>query len=1161
MFGFQNGKREVSEGRASKTNFWSFAANTAFKSQGSRNSAVEEVFPPRNVTGIKQRTFFKKHSERNSLPQLEKVLDEKTFHLPALSHVNERYRAFELMIEQEEVFESDLNQLSEDFEKVLGMMIQSQVLPGEEIYGLKAMVDAMIANCGVLSGKVKFIPSMLLENWLWKTLSETFSKYFAIADSFMESLVQDSYGSRNEDISLDRLVTLLLKPFIRPMWYRFFLQQIVSNVPSPTEDLLFALTHARGMASKAMETKKMAHYDHFDEICALESMFDGSMCQSLEDSKAPTLKITTYLSKPTTMCFSPIPFSQRHIFSANFREIQWTTKKSTSEKNLSIGDAVQVIVLTCVLLVSKMDETAGNLGLANLLEIKLSQQTLIVLQGQIEKDKHDLLSAFKHINTLEWDQTPDIIRSHLTASLSSIPPPLPSIATAAEITDASAEEPAVAAVTEIFRDVCRPYMRDSGNSEWEQLPKADMFVVSELDGSRPRITFTNAATARVLGNIGVSVATKVEESEPRGVLLNAFPFGSKTITPFLIRFKSNPIRDDFMSAVSKGKSSAALFLHNARKNSLLIEDHGFATNFTIIAEAICTNLTLTSLTSIPPPLDSNMANQRPMDLGPVRLIVKEEVTEVGESERRRHVIEIVSTVNESVAWLRSPVLDDLFRVEASLSRVDQPTPSIQSASDGSSTISSLRTPTVIPSTVTLIFSEKQSPSILQPSSKRYRLSFSPGIQDEHARKIADILDRSFVPPSPLVELSTSTDDKNATFNMTSKTAVTETRSAEISPSRSYPLRPTKSTGDLVSSTVSHSRGVTGWVAERVAYFNELARRTAAATQKVARSPVHPYRPQKSGKVLARWKAAMENVRAEMENGEEGMPGASGVPVSPRRNVLSEVYRIEGVALDARSAVSTVVNPGLIQALSPEKFTEQEDVEIRAEPFEYGEVKEGIRKKNRDHSTDSVILAVDDFVKGKSQSLEIGESAASAAEDSTFIAPSSIKTSPELPIQEVSSTIELNETPYQDFVPPTIENHTQENDTDLPMPNTANPPTDPNISSLTSIITYTLQDLETLHAPFSGTEDQVDAYLATRWWGIENETREKLDPPEEFPEEVKRVWESMPYSVQVILARSGLERTEAGRYARSWLNTDRNNIVKFRPDYVSARPGHIQGPLM
>ena len=43
------------------------------------------------------------------------------------------------------------------------------------------------------------------------------------------------------------------------------------------------------------------------------------------------------------------------------------------------------------------------------------------------------------------------------------------------------------------------------------------------------------------------------------------------------------------------------------------------------------------------------------------------------------------------------------------------------------------------------------------------------------------------------------------------------------------LRSAKSTGDLASSMVSNSKGVSGWVAERVAYFNELASRNNMAS--------------------------------------------------------------------------------------------------------------------------------------------------------------------------------------------------------------------------------------------------------------------------------------------------------------------------------------------
>ncbi|KAI8841369.1 hypothetical protein BC829DRAFT_12869 [Chytridium lagenaria] len=192
-------------------------------------------------------------------------------------------------MEQEEAFEVDLRLIQD----MLGTLSNLEVAGVDQIQGLSTILDAMLSCSRIVLGKVKYIPSQLLEQWLWKTLSENFIKYFAIAESFMEALVQDALGLRDETLSIDQIVNLLLKPFVRPMWYRFFLQHIVSNVPNPTEDLLFALTYARSMTAKALEAKRLTHYDHFDEIIALENMFDASTCQSLDGSK-----VTPLLSPP-----------------------------------------------------------------------------------------------------------------------------------------------------------------------------------------------------------------------------------------------------------------------------------------------------------------------------------------------------------------------------------------------------------------------------------------------------------------------------------------------------------------------------------------------------------------------------------------------------------------------------------------------------------------------------------------------------------------------------------------------------------------------------------------------------------------------------------------------------------------------------------------------
>ncbi|KAI8841370.1 hypothetical protein BC829DRAFT_402458 [Chytridium lagenaria] len=762
-----------------------------------------------------------------------------------------------------------------------------------------------------------------------------------------------------------------------------------------------------------------------------------------------------------------------------------------------------------------MNEYPPLPGMSNVLEIKISQTNLLVLQAHTEKDKQDLLSIHALIQTNEWDQTPDAVHSLLSH-------PAPSTTTLVEETPP--------AVCELFKELCRPFLK---TTEWEKLPKAFMYVVAELDGTRPRIVFSNETTYRELGHLGISVSTTMIESDPKSVILSAYPVNSKAMAQYLIRFKDSTICNRFKDEVNKAAANVTQFIYKSRQSSLLIES---PSSLPTLLDLTCPTLTFTSIdvTSFSP--------QKASDLGAARVVVK------GEDEKV--VVEITSTVNKDVTWLCSNVLDETFKVEEGGDKT------LGRSSDSIMTMDSLTVARPVGYSITLVFATS--------SEKRYKLTFPAATPS--VKSLLKLLDRPFTSPSintpPVITHTSSSTPRLATSPGRTATGLLAARHV-------------KSTGDLASSAVSTSRGVTGWVAERVAYFNELARRSAG----VGRG------------VLERWVAAMEAVKEEERGKEKGRVEKGGIEMCRSEKIGKDDGYKKNVEEDVnqsgmKSGNSVVVEVGDVECVR--EFEHSKNVVVEALTMKMKQVDNMVEEVDMQCLKEIEQVDMSCLKEIKQAEDVVEESVLHSDKDGVEI---SVATEEEIYQEDFDSTLKSDiklvhvdqDTPDSDDLNNTtmisqldlpidyITNVTE--DDSAPTSTTENPPeklSTPSLLSPQPLLpslhpdvpvaaeltlpkdpTALISTLLALYPPFTGTTATPHHTTSQR----------KLLPHDDFPAQVKQVWESMPYTVQYILVKIGLESKDAGMVARAWLNIDRTNLEKVNPDYVVSRPAHIQGPSM
>ncbi|KAJ3096294.1 hypothetical protein HDU97_006052 [Phlyctochytrium planicorne] len=1003
------------------------------------------------------------------------------------------------------------------------------------------------------------------------------------------------------------------------------------------------LAIANGLGSFAALSKNK--FDSFDEILQLESNFDSSQCIAVDSSKSNHFPIFTYLTKPTQTPEFKLPTTQHLILATSANILRWSGRKI-----MASGEPSMFFVLSNTLIIANGTNGSDNIklstppllksqihvtglpnspGFENTIELKIAGCALIIVQTPSRDSYQSLLDtlsasgprARKEKQNVEQIviELPTMQRPEDKAFVEEAKQNIVAIQSRENPANNSEQEQPSASVGEIrSKDLCQPYVKkllNDGSFEWEKLPKSFALIVTDTDGMRPRFILMNQTTGRPISSVGISASTLAVSSESKGVLIQSNPTGSTNIRPYLVRFKDAPTRDKFIELIKDCACICAIWLAESFKDKLFLEPHHELNNLPTLLWTYCPSLSVHFSTS-----DENRLP--PLDFGPV--IIKVRGDSMADSlpgeENGHHIIEVCSPAREDQYFLKSGLLDSNFKLEvAGFSPVETRDRSADSsnlgACDRESLVSSRNSTIRAPSTpvcpvLTLEFK-------MGAWKRRYKLTFNSQNTHEEEKAIAtlvELLNRKFHPfQNAAVENAEAAEtvepiepvDMEIALSAESEWNLTlaesymgcENKMSEIEPSPKLPglraSRLIRSTGDLASASISISRGVTGWVAERVAYFNELARRTAAAS--VYNRPIGKLeKPKRSKVVLARWKHAIETsgdvelskspslVKILPSKLTPGLRPRWGTPEQSEVNKKEFVFSSDEGDTE-QGKIATQILPADLEAIpliSSESVTTLHEIAVvesandlkDSETGESKEILEDIITKDSKCAESPIVdgciedtctssdksASVDIILELKDQQCEEVKNDNVAIEKDRKI----VQSFASLPHRVESAIVENN----QDF------NH---HNSEIGPPKTTSlaksfmdPAEFESVAPWNEVAivlgeNMTREKYETIvrivleYEPFTGGPDDVDEYLSNRWYGGENETRPKLEPSKEFPDEVLEDWEEIPYAIQNILLNSGYQSTVKAKVAQTWLRVDRANLLKYRPTYINSRPKHLQ----
>jgi hypothetical protein len=504
------------------------------------------------------------------------------------------------------------------------------------------------------------------------------------------------------------------------------------------------------------------------------------------------------------------------------------------------------------------------------------------------------------------------------------------------------------------------------------------------------------------------------------------------LTKYLVRFKNTEIRNEFAQAVQKCVQEATRALFKTLKGTLNLQQPIAIPQYVTIIENETVVLTQEVKES---DLVVESGTTTISHLGGVWLKVTKKVTD----QAILFHIEMTSKTVHDLKWLDAP-LNNCFKFEKTDSVYE----------------------------FKLCFST-------ETAKMRYVVTLPKDGGPEMFSKFNEVLDTPF-PHNPIfMEPKTEPEPEVKDTGRRSNDMIMETTSTSdlvMDKPQKYKLsrsKSSKSASDLLGvgpSSSSSSRGVGGWVAQRVAYFNELAKRggislsstsskdsnlrtTATTSTKLSASSsiatLNASLSEKKGGFKQKWRKSWS--RLNLQSQKEG----TSVIGDDNEEPVEEVYPIKNdvvVTTDASSFITSVTFDATETAASSQATS-------------------GI---NRSISTDSLNMKA-------------------ALSTITLIGCESSES-------------------HQDDSAGETESHEKAIIGDLPLPHSSCEDTSSNLTDIQS---------EALKWPLP-TMDNVVEYVKTRTWSNgSEETRPKLEMPIGSPEIFAEKWDMVPYTAQRILA--------------------------------------------
>ncbi|KAI8836053.1 hypothetical protein BJ741DRAFT_606643 [Chytriomyces cf. hyalinus JEL632] len=492
-----------------------------------------------------------------------------------------------------------LKKTEHDFQAEMAAFVQiinEHCKPTENIIQLLELVACMQQTSGVISESHSNIKS----EWPWKNTTAIYNRFFGLMTSFTKPESELFFRSKKSGLRLEVALLqgmndYLYKILERPIWLRFFLYTASQEAAYKNSEYLdYALTQIAVLVSGVLELASVdSSFDGYADMVSLEKKMDSSKCLGLETDpyvKPRNFKAHLFLSVPSRALGAspPLLLPAKLKYTIACRQVILDKQQQGKKRGgrAALGEPLTIFCAGDLILIGREEDAApGNCGvfrlryipvalksviarqydmygsLENVIEMNLSNSVLIAVQTHGAEDR-ELLAHFLNSAGKQQNGAPSTPSSWLVDK--------PPVETGAVLYVEPAQTQVTKPRIDVFQCLCYPHISKEGS--WEKLAKCELLIVTEWDGTNPRIVVSLDGTKRQIAAMDVHVDMDMRLSGTRGVTLLMKALNTGSLGPYMINVKDTKMRDELVQSVDNIKFNLAASNFNAMTDKLMLKN-------------------------------------------------------------------------------------------------------------------------------------------------------------------------------------------------------------------------------------------------------------------------------------------------------------------------------------------------------------------------------------------------------------------------------------------------------------------------------------------------------------------------------------------------------------------------------------------------------------
>ncbi|TPX77571.1 hypothetical protein CcCBS67573_g01193 [Chytriomyces confervae] len=456
-----------------------------------------------------------------------------------------------------------LKKTEHDFQAEMAAFVQiinEHCKPTENIVQLLELVACMQQTSGVISESHSNIKS----EWPWKNTTAIYNRFFGLMTAFTKPESELFFRSKKSGLRLEaallqRMNDYLYKILERPIWLQFKQTASQEIACKNSEYLEYALTQIAALVSDVLELAGVdSSFDGYNDMVSLEKKMDSSKCLGLEtDPYAKVILDKQQQGKKRggrAALGDPLT-----IFCAGDFILIGREEDAAAPGNGGVS-RLRYIPVALKSVIARQYDMYGSLE--NVIEMNLCNSVLIAVQTHGADDR-ELLANFLNSASKQQNGAPSTTPSFWLVDK-------PPVETGAVLYVEPAQTEVTKPRIDVFQCLCYPHISKAGS--WEKLAKCELLIVTEWDGTNPRIVVSLDGTKRPIAVMDLHVDMEMRLSGTRGVTLLMKALNTGNFGPYMINVKDTKMRDELVQSVDNIKFNLAASNFNAMTDKLMLKN-------------------------------------------------------------------------------------------------------------------------------------------------------------------------------------------------------------------------------------------------------------------------------------------------------------------------------------------------------------------------------------------------------------------------------------------------------------------------------------------------------------------------------------------------------------------------------------------------------------